>query len=47
MRFDELGVVHLYSGIVELCTTMVNEQEGGGTYDLSISAFWCSRATYH
>ena len=46
-RFDEWGVVHLHSGVVWLCTTRINEQGVGGTSDLGISAFWCSRATYH
>ena len=41
-----MGVVPLHSVIVGLCTTRVNEQEGGGTSDLGISAFWCSRAMY-
>ena len=38
-----LILVYLNSGVVGVCYTRVNWR-GGGISDLTLSAFWCSRA---
>ena len=38
--------MYLNSGVVGVCYTRVNWR-GGGTSDLALSAFWCSRVMKH